>query len=216
MKIARLLSISLLFAAPAFAQGTKTEVKCRPLTPGDNIGPSESIVGSGADTQVCSIVKEKVTSEPTAPRAVTVAPAELVKPAPASPVTVAHDRPVVFLNGAGNTQTTAGRGLFGGAWSNTSQHDQSLELAKDFAGCPVTVTMKQDGADYTVMLNHEANNHNQMAILNASGEVLLMDAAHGIHQSIKNKSEKFCASILADWKTKQGHEAMVAVKASGQ
>jgi hypothetical protein len=123
----------------------------------------------------------------------------LVMAASASAQQAPRKQPTVFLNGTGNTQTTAGRGVFGGAWASTSQHDQSMELAKDFSGCPVTLTMKPDAADYTVMLNHEGNNHNQMALTDAAGQIILMDTAHGLHQSVKNKSAKFCTAILADW-----------------
>jgi hypothetical protein len=116
-----------------------------------------------------------------------------------------HDKPTVYLNGTGNSQTTAGRGAFGTAWATSSQHDQTIELAKDFGECQgVVVTLKSDNADYNVMLNHEGNNHNQMLLTNTAGEVLLTDTKNGLHQSVKNKSEKFCAAILNDWS--KGHQ----------
>ena len=192
------LAIALFLPIPALAQAPKTEVKCRPLVSGDSIGPNESIVGSGSNAQVCAVVAIKAAPEPEAPKQ------SSTPNTPASAVTTEkHEKPVVFLNGSGNTQTTMSRGLFGTANTSTSQHDQSVELAKDFSSCPVIVSLKQENADYTVVLNHEGNNHNQMALTNSYGEVLITDTAHGMHQSIKNKSEKFCTAILADWDKKQ-------------
>jgi len=190
------LAIALFLPIPALAQAPKAEVKCRPLVAGDSIGPNESIVGSGSNAQVCSLIAVKAAPETENPK-----PQQ-----PSSTPAVAadkHEKPVVFLNGSGNTQTTMSRGLFGTTNANTSQHDQSVELAKDFSGCPVTISLKQENADYIVVLNHEGNNHNQMALTNASGEVLITDTAHGMHQSIKNKSGKFCTAILTDWNKKR-------------
>jgi len=209
----KLASAFLLMAFPVFAQAPKSEVKCRPLVAGDYIGPNESIVGSGANAQVCSVAVVKAATEKDA----TPQPPSPVIPPPnvsSTPFAVEHEKPIVFLNGSGNTQTTVGRGLFGTTQASTSQHDQSLELAKDFGSCPVTISLKQENADYTVVLNHEGNNHNQMALTNASGEVLITDTAHGMHQSIKNKSEKFCAAILADWRKKEDAKTIADKKAT--
>lgn len=211
MRILTAFIVFALLSAPTFAQQS---VKCRPLTSNDFVGPNESIVGSGQDAQVCSVVKATPpptftatapapsapsNATPSNPQTSTALPAGTSNPQPLQK----RDKPVVFLNGNGNTQTNAGRGLFGSSWSNTSQHDQSLELAKDFEACPVTVSLKQENADYTVVLNHEGNNHNQMALTNASGEIILSDNAHGLHQSVKNKSDKFCTAIVSDWNKKQ-------------
>ncbi len=144
------LAIALFLPIPALAQAPKTEVKCRPLASGDSIGPNESIVGSGSNAQVCAVVAIKAAPQPEAlkPSSTPYTPAPAV-------TTEKHEKPVVFLNGSGSTQTTTSRGLFGTA--NT----------------------------------------------NSYGEVLITDTAHGMHQSIKNKSEKFCTAILADWDKKQ-------------
>ena len=90
---------------------------------------------------------------------------------------IKHSKPTVFLTGSGATNTTASRGLFGSVNSSTSQHDQTIEMAKDFTdACPgVTLTLKQDTADFTVLLNFERNNHSQLMIAGADGSVLFTD-----------------------------------------
>jgi hypothetical protein len=212
----RILTAFIVFALLSVPTLTQQSVKCRPLTSNDFVGPNESIVGSGQDAQVCTVVK--ATTPPTSPTTA-LAPGAPSNPQPstAPPTGTSNpqpvqkrDKPVVFLNGNGNTQTNAGRGLFGSSWATTSQHDQSLELAKDFEACPVTVSLKQENADYTVVLNHEGNNHNQMALTNTSGEIILSDNAHGLHQSVKNKSDKFCAAIVTDWNKKQAQPTVAS------
>jgi hypothetical protein len=196
-----LLHVAVLLMFASAVQAQKTEVKCHPLSSSNFIGPNESIVDTGADAQVCSTTTTAEKVAPALEKAPTAQPTATTpdkQPEAGAASVKQHDKPVVFLNGTGNTQSTAGKGSFGTTWSTTSQHDQTLELAKDFAGCPVTITMKQDGADYGVLLNHEGNNHNQMALMNAAGQVILTDGAHGLHQSVKNKTEKFCAAIMED------------------
>lgn len=108
-------------------------------------------------------------------------------------------RPRVFISGSGTTDLR--RGL--SAVVSSSSHDQTMELAQDFArACPgsVTVTLKPEGADYTVSMNHEAfqgvfvrNDH--VMVSNRDGDVLLTKASHSVMDGVKAA----CAAISGDW-----------------
>ena len=99
------------------------------------------------------------------------------------------NRPRVFLqaNSTGNT------------WN--SHRDQSIEMAKDFQKhCPdVRVSVMQNNADYTVILNHiEVGlfaRDNQVQVADKSGDLLKTKEGGGIKGSVKNA----CSLILADW-----------------
>lgn len=123
----------------------------------------------------------------------------------------AHAKPLVFLSGTGATQTTASRGLFGTANSSTSQHDQTIEMAKDFAAdcAGVMLTIKQDTANYTVLLNFERNNHSQLMIAGSDGAILFTDTRVANiltgtvgGTSVKAKVNKACDFITTNWSGK--------------
>jgi hypothetical protein len=174
---------------------------CRPIpqTPVAN----QQVAMPSNQAPITQPVATAPTSEPSSMQS-NPTPTPPVQPPPVQPTaSTKHDKPIVFLNGTGNTQTAAGRGLFGTTWASTSQHDQTMEMAKDFNECQgVRIVLNQENADYSVFLNHEGNNHNQMALTNATGEILMTDTAHGLHQSVKNKVAKFCSFILNDWNNK--------------
>ena len=88
MKIRTILVVAALYAAPACGQAPQQIVQCRPLRPGDVLGPDDSIVGSGDNTQVCSVVLVKRAPAAAAPivdQPATVAPAVATPQAVAQP-----------------------------------------------------------------------------------------------------------------------------------
>jgi len=76
-----------------------------------------------------------------------------------------------------------------------------MEMSKDFAKiCPgVRVTINQQVADYTVILNHIElglfARDNQMQVADKNGDLLKTREGGGIKGSVKN----VCELILADW-----------------
>ncbi len=80
-----------------------------------------------------------------------------------------------------------------------------MEMSKDFEKvCPgVRVTVNQQMADYTVLLNHiEVGllaRDNQMQVADKNGDLLQTKEGGGIKGGVK----KVCELILADW-VKQG------------
>jgi hypothetical protein len=108
------------------------------------------------------------------------------------------NRPRVFLqaNSAGNT------------WN--SHRDQSIEMAKDFQKhCPeVRVSVMQNNADYTVILNHIEvgfSRDNQMEVANKNGDLMTTREKGGIKGGVK----EVCRIILADWEKPQTPQAAV-------
>src|ERR1035438_5659031 len=99
-------------------------------------------------------------------------------------------KPRVFLQAAskGNNQNAA--------------RDQAMEMSKDLehdcAGVRVTIT--QQNADYTVLLNHiEVGlfiRDNQFQLADRNGDLLTRTKEGG---SIRNGMKKVCARILEDW-----------------
>ena len=91
----------------------------------------------------------------------------------------------------------------GSTWN--ARRDQSMEMAKDFQKhCPdVRVTLAQNNADYTVVLNHiEVGlfvRDNQMEVANKDGDLLDAGNKGGIKGGVKGA----CAIIVADWRTHQ-------------
>ena len=81
MRIRTILVVAALYAVPACGQAPKQIVQCRALRPGDVLGPTESLVGSGDNAQVCSVVVVK-------PAATTPAPI-VDQPATAGPAVAA-------------------------------------------------------------------------------------------------------------------------------
>jgi hypothetical protein len=100
--------------------------------------------------------------------------------------------PRVFLQSASH----------GNTWN--ARRDQSMEMSKDFQKvCPgVRVTLNQQMADYTVLLNHIElgllARDNQMEIADRNGDLLQTKEGGSIKGSVK----KVCDLILANW-TKQ-------------
>src|SRR6266550_5880898 len=100
----------------------------------------------------------------------------------------AQDKVRVFIQGQGtvNATTHSGgardNGIFGHRSDSTiDSHDESIELAKDMRSqCPeITITLKEEAADYVVRLNRESkakrgwlNKNTQVMVANKQGDVI--------------------------------------------
>jgi len=85
--------------------------------------------------------------------------------------------------------------------NRNAARDQSMEMSKDLEkDCPsVRVTINQQAADYTVLLNHiEVGfaRDNQIQVANKDGDLLSKTKEGG---SIAAGMKRACALILADW-----------------
>ncbi len=127
----------------------------------------------------------------------------------------AQDKPRVFMAGKGTTNGmtngAAGGSRSGGAWwaggrsdSIVDSHDESMELAKDFASnCSgAQVTVNADAADYVTSLNRESkakkgifSKNDQIMVSNKAGNVLLSSAVRSVATAAKDA----CNLILADF-----------------
>ena len=123
------------------------------------------------------------------PSPTTMAPAQ---PMAQNPSAMDRQLPRVFLQSASH----------GNTWN--ARRDQSMEMSKDFQKvCPgVRVTLNQQMADYTVLLNHIElglfARDNQMEIADRNGDLLQTKEGGSIKGSVK----QVCDLILANW-TKQ-------------
>jgi hypothetical protein len=76
-----------------------------------------------------------------------------------------------------------------------------MEMSKDFVKvCPgVQITLNQQAADYTVLLNHIERGlfarDNQMQVADKNGDLLKTSEGGGIKGGVK----KVCKLILQDW-----------------
>ena len=88
--------------------------------------------------------------------------------------------------------------------NRNANRDQSMEMSKDMErDCPdVRVTVNQQAADYTILLNHiEVGfaRDNQIQVANKDGDLLTKTKEGG---SIAGGMKKACALIVADWARK--------------
>ena len=128
-----------------------------------------------------------------------------------SALALAQDKPRVFVQGKGSEDMTSsgsgGGGRYWGAWGSKStvdSHDESMEVTKDLQkNCSgVLVTLNQNNADYTVMLNRESKHNrgllrsnSQIQVANRLGDVLGTSATH----TVGNAAKDACELIVADW-----------------
>jgi len=86
--------------------------------------------------------------------------------------------------------------------TQNADRDQSMEMSKDFEkDCPgVRITINQQMADYTVLLNHieigAFIRDNQIQVANKDGDLISKTKEGG---SIDANVKKACAIVLADW-----------------
>jgi hypothetical protein len=122
------------------------------------------------------------------------APAPQQQPAQNAPA--ANAQPRVFLQAASK----------GNSWN--AQRDQSMEMAKDFQKvCPsVKITINQQNADYTVILNHIEvglfNRDNQVQVADKNGDLMKTKEGGGIKGNVKSA----CNLIMTDWKTQHASD----------
>jgi PDZ domain len=138
---------------------------------------------------------------------------------------MAQDKPRVFMAGRGTingmTHGSAGGNVAGGGWwaagrtdSIVDSHDESMELAKDFANnCTgAQVTVNPNAADYVTSLNRESkakkgvfSKNNQLQVTNRAGDVLLSSAVRSVATAAKDA----CNLILSDFAA-HGHPSPTA------
>lgn len=126
-------------------------------------------------------------------------------------LTVAQEKPRVFVAGKGTENVSTNASSSGNRWLRTGQgestidaHDESMEvtkgLQKECTG--ITVTLNQSSADYTVMLARESKQkrgllrtNNQMQVANRIGDVLGSNTT----RTVSNATKDACSLILSDW-----------------
>jgi PEGA domain len=137
----------------------------------------------------------------------------------------AQDKPRVFMAGHGTTngmtKGAVGGTRGGGGWwaagrtdSIVDSHDESMELAKDFAqSCPgVQVTVNAEAADYVTSLNRESkakkglfSKNDQIMVSNKAGDVLLSSTVRSVATAAKDA----CNVITSDFAA-HGHAKTAA------
>ena len=131
---------------------------------------------------------------------------------------------IVFLlvgNAVGQEPTTPKPRVYlqsqskGNSWA--ARRDQSMEMAKDFQkDCPdVIVTVLQEAADYTILLNHIEvgllSRDNQVEVANRQGDMLRLHEGAGIKSgSIRGSVEIACKIILEDWRANVNPQTLSA------
>lgn len=126
-------------------------------------------------------------------------------------IAVAQEKPRVFVQGKGSEDAqSSGSGVGGRHWATfgsrttIDSHDEGMEVSKDLQkNCPaVTVTVNQNAADYTVMLNRESKKNrgllrtnSQVQVANRLGDVLGSSAT----RTVGNAAKDACELIVADW-----------------
>jgi hypothetical protein len=139
------------------------------------------------DGVVAAIVKKMAATATAAPMPAAPPRTEAIDASPPAPQR--PTKPRVFLQSASK----------GNRWN--AARDQSMEMGKDFdKNCPeVQITINQQLADYTIVLNHiEVGfaRDNQFQIANKVGDLISKTKEGG---SINGGVKKACELILADW-----------------
>lgn len=180
-----------------FGATTQAQSVCRPIGDNSFVGPDEEIVGN----QICRKTPPSAPVQPAAQPA-PVPPAQPTAPVLAAQPPAKHDKPRVFISGDGNVSATGVRLTPNVSTGSAYKHDQTIELAKDFAKfCPqADATVKEDGTDYAVKLNHEMDNRNQILVTTAAGKILMTDGHHAFKvRTVADEVKEACTAIGADW-----------------
>jgi hypothetical protein len=117
----------------------------------------------------------------------------------------AQERPRVFVP---ESSSWAAAGAFagsqskGGAGSRAGARPQTAEIIKTVGErCPqAVVTMKQEGAHYVLLLEHEGGKgamrrDNKFAVFNRDGDVLKSGSTRTLGNAVKDA----CAALMQDW-----------------
>jgi hypothetical protein len=201
MKTVTVVLSLLILSSVASAQSPDlSKWMCRNLSDSGNFTyQGETIFGTQACRPIPQASAAQTPPVATSPAVAMSAPAQPT-PAPnqeptapaqqsAQNAPVAKGSPRVFLQSASH----------GNTWN--ARRDQSMEMGKDFEkDCPgVRVTINQQMADYTVLLNHiEVGliaRDNQMQVADKNGDLLETKEGGGIKGGVK----KVCELILSDW-----------------
>lgn len=117
-------------------------------------------------------------------------------------------KPRIFVRARGTvnsmTQGARGGGLFGGSRydSIVDEHDESIELTKELRQrCDgVIVTLKEEAADYIVMLNRESkakrgifNKNSQVLVADKNGDVIWTKDVRAVVSAAKD----VCAAVMS-------------------
>jgi hypothetical protein len=129
----------------------------------------------------------------------------------------AQEKPRVFVQGKGSENVSSngsgGGGRHWGAWGSKSTidaHDESMEVTKDLQkNCSGAIlTIKEDNADYIVMMNRESKQNrgllrtnSQIQVANKAGDIIGTNAT----RTVGNAAKDACNLIVADW---QAHGPM--------
>jgi S1-C subfamily serine protease len=118
-----------------------------------------------------------------------------------------ESKPRIYVRAKGTvnsmTQGAAGGGLFGGSRydSIVDEHDESIELTKELRQrCDgVIVTLKEEAADYVVMLNRESkakrgvfNKNSQVLVADRNGDVIWTKDVRAVASAAKD----VCAAVM--------------------
>ena len=145
----------------------------------------------------------------------------------------------VFIDGQGtvNATTHSGGGYSGGIFGHRTDatvdmHNESIELAKDMREqCPeITVTLKEDAADYVVKLNRESkakrglfDKNTQVLVANKQGDVIWTKDVRQVRSAAKDACSAISSAsglqagtggVAKGWETKP--EQMPASQTSFQ
>lgn len=200
------LSVVCLFfltAVSASAQSPDpSKWMCRDLSQsGGFVYDGEAVFGKLACRPITQAPQSSQPAAQTSASAAQAAPAPTQQPDrhaqetqnPPAPAPSQKGQPRVFLQSASH----------GNTWN--ARRDQSMEMSKDFEKvCPtVRVTINQQAADYTVILNHIElgllARDNQMQVADKNGDLLQTKEGGGIKGGVKN----ICALIMSDWNKQQ-------------
>jgi len=140
----------------------------------------------------------------------------------------AQDKPRVFVQGKGSQDTTSsgsgGGGKHWAVWSGNStvdSHDEGMEVTKDLQkNCSeVVITLNQNNADYTILLNRESKknrgllrSNSQVQVANKDGDVLGSNATH----TVGNAAKDACNLIASDWQSHARQQDSAAAPQAAQ
>lgn len=199
----RTLFLSLgmvLSAGSALAQqGTTVQMQCHePAATGNALAPDETLVNGMA----CKVVKPTAAPAPAVQEKPAPPPAKAETPAPAS--APGDGRLRVFISDSKSWEMSGGFAVAdgnGGGATKGGARPQTAEIIKTFGErCPtVTVTMKQDRADYVVLLDHEggkglALKDNKVAVFDKEGDSIFSHSTRSLGNAVKDG----CDAILKD------------------
>ena len=121
-----------------------------------------------------------------------------------------QSRPRVFITQTESWETSGGSVGGGRVWdeqiilgrSSGGARPQTAEIIKTFGErcSEVVVTVREENADYTVMLEHEGGKapfqrDNKFVLINLDGEVI----SSGSTRSLGNAVKDSCQDLMTDW-----------------